>query len=56
MQVVAAVHFIFISFALLGSFLPAAYLFYNLVLLLALLWSVHSKDSIDAIHTVSVAR
>lgn len=53
MQVVAAVHFVCISFALLGTFLPAAYAFYNLVFLLALLWSVHCKESIDAIHTVS---
>lgn len=52
-QVVAAVHFVCISLALMGSFLPSGYFFYNLLLLLVLLWSVHCRDSIDAIHTVS---
>lgn len=52
-QLVAFVHFVLIANALLGTFLPASYLFYNLLFLLALFWTIHCKESVDAIHTVS---
>lgn len=50
-KLVAFVHFIFISNAMLGIWLPGAYIFYNLLFIGSLFWTIHCKESVDAIHT-----
>lgn len=52
-QVVAFVHFIFISNAMLGSWGHGAYEFYNFLFIISLFWTIHSKDSVEAVQTVS---
>lgn len=39
---------------MLSEHLPQAYMFYNLIFMVSLMWSVAMRDSIDSIHTVSV--
>lgn len=52
-QVVAFVHFFFISNAMLGSWGHGAYEFYNFLFIISLFWTIHSKDSVEAVQTVS---
>lgn len=52
LQVVTFVHLILITNALAGNYLPPAYTFYNLLFMVALFWTQHSKESVDAIHMV----
>lgn len=40
----------------MGRWLPPAYLFYNVLFMVTLMWAVHSRESVDAIHTVSYFR
>ncbi|XP_058445589.1 type-1 angiotensin II receptor-associated protein-like [Malaya genurostris] len=49
-KIVAIVHFIFIVFALQSYWLPSAYSFYNQIYILSLFWSIHCRESIDAVH------
>ncbi|EDW00118.1 type-1 angiotensin II receptor-associated protein [Drosophila grimshawi] len=53
-KVVAFVHFFFISNAMLGSWGHGAYEFYNFLFIIALFWTIHSKDSIEAVQTALV--
>lgn len=53
-QLVAFVHFIFICNAMFGTGLVGAYLFYNILFILAMFWSIHCKESIESIQTVSI--
>ncbi|KAH8400209.1 hypothetical protein KR215_008886 [Drosophila sulfurigaster] len=53
-KVVAFVHFIFISNAMLGSWGHGAYEFYNFLFIISLFWTIHSKDSIEAVQTALV--
>lgn len=53
LQVVAFVHFFFISNAMLGSWGHGAYEFYNFLFIISLFWTIHSKDSVEAVQTVS---
>lgn len=53
MQLVFFAHFLLVTNALAGSFLPPAYLFYNLLFFVALFWTLHCKESADAVYTVS---
>lgn len=43
-----------ISFYFIGHWLPQAYLFYNLIFVFCLLWSVHQPLSVDAVHFAAV--
>lgn len=47
-QLVTVVHLILIINALMSSWAPPAYLFYNLLFIVSLFWSIHARDSIDA--------
>jgi hypothetical protein len=38
-------HFMLTTWALLGNWLPNAYLYYNSMLMITLLWSIHARDS-----------
>ena len=38
---------------MMGSGIPTAYLFYNILFMVSLMWAIHCRESIDAIHTVS---
>uniref|UniRef100_T1H5K9 Uncharacterized protein n=1 Tax=Megaselia scalaris TaxID=36166 RepID=T1H5K9_MEGSC len=51
-KLVAFVHFIFICNAMFGSYIVGAYLFYNILFILAMFWSIHCKDSIESIQTL----
>ncbi|ALC49102.1 CG32638 [Drosophila busckii] len=53
-KVVAFVHFFFISNAMLGSWGHGAYEFYNFLFIISLFWTIHSKDSIEAVQTALV--
>lgn len=53
-KLVALVHFVFLSNAMLGSWGLGAYVFYNLLFMAALFWTLHSKESIEAIQTALV--
>lgn len=46
-------HFSLLVNAMMGRWLPPAYLFYNVLFMVALMWAIHSRESVDAIHTVS---
>jgi hypothetical protein len=48
-RIVAFVHFTLIVNALLGHWAPSAYLFYNILFMVSLMWSIHSRESTDAI-------
>lgn len=39
------IHFLFSTWAIQASWLPGSYFYYNIVLLVVLLWSLHNKDS-----------
>lgn len=47
-------HIILIVFALQGHWMPPAFLFYNILFIISLFWSIQCNASIDAIHTVSL--
>ncbi|XP_055585977.1 type-1 angiotensin II receptor-associated protein-like [Uranotaenia lowii] len=53
-KLVTFVHFVLIVFALLGNWLPSAYLFYNIIYMAALFWSIHCRESIDAVHIAAL--
>lgn len=53
-KLVALVHFVFISNAMLGSWGLGAYVFYNLLFMAALIWTLHAKESIEAIESALV--
>lgn len=53
-QVIAFVHFSLLVNALLGYWLPQAYVFYNILFMISLLWAIHCRESTDAIQTVSL--
>lgn len=50
---VAFIHFLFIVNSMLGYWVPNAYVFYNILFIISLFWTLHCKESVDAIHTVS---
>ncbi|XP_058064161.1 uncharacterized protein LOC131213940 [Anopheles bellator] len=54
LKVVAFVHFVLIVLALEGVWLPSAYLFYNLLYLITLFWSIHCRESTDAVQIAAV--
>lgn len=53
-KLVAFVHFLFITNAMLGSWGHGAYEFYNFLFMIALFWTMHSKESIEAAQTALV--
>ncbi|KAH8420440.1 hypothetical protein KR009_010324 [Drosophila setifemur] len=53
-KLVAFVHFFFISNAMLGTWGHGAYEFYNFLFMIALFWTMHSKDSTEAVQTATV--
>lgn len=53
LQLVALVHFLFVSNAMMGMWGHGAYEFYNFLFIIAMFWTMHSKDSVEAIQTVS---
>lgn len=53
-KLVALVHFVFLSNALLGTWGFGSFVFYNLLFMVALFWSIHAKESIEAIETAIV--
>uniref|UniRef100_A0A1B6DAE5 Type-1 angiotensin II receptor-associated protein n=1 Tax=Clastoptera arizonana TaxID=38151 RepID=A0A1B6DAE5_9HEMI len=46
-KAVLAVHFILITWGIQGSWSPDSYLFYNLIFILSMLWSIHEKDRVE---------
>jgi hypothetical protein len=46
------VHFALLVNAMITSHTPTAYFFYNILFMISLMWAVHTRDSVDAIHTV----
>lgn len=46
-------HFALLVNAMLSHWLPPAYMFYNILFMVALMWAIHCRESVDAIHTVS---
>ncbi|XP_055370918.1 uncharacterized protein LOC129605286 isoform X1 [Condylostylus longicornis] len=53
-KLVAFIHFIFIGNAMLGTWIPGAYIFYNILFIMSMMWSLHCKDSSEAIHTALI--
>lgn len=53
-QFVMHTHLILIVNALLTHWIAPAYLFYNLLFMVAMLWVVGLKDSIEAAQTVTL--
>lgn len=51
---VAFIHFLFISNAMLGMWGHGAYEFYNFLFMIAMFWTMHSKDSVEAIQTALI--
>ncbi|CRL04403.1 CLUMA_CG017489, isoform A [Clunio marinus] len=47
------VHFTLLVNAMLSHWLPPAYMFYNILFLVSILWAIHSRESVDAIHTAA---
>ncbi|XP_050099343.1 uncharacterized protein LOC126579788 [Anopheles aquasalis] len=54
MKLVAFVHFVLIVLALEGAWLPSAYLFYNILFVIALFWAIHCRESTDAVQICAV--
>lgn len=54
LKAVTFTHFLLISNALISRFLPAGYIYYNLVFMATLLWTLHARESIDAVHAATV--
>ncbi|XP_016985541.1 uncharacterized protein LOC108049031 isoform X2 [Drosophila rhopaloa] len=52
-KLVAFVHFFFVSNAMLGTWGHGAYEFYNFLFFIAMFWTMHSKDSIEAVQTMA---
>lgn len=52
-QLIGFVHFSLLVNALMGHWLPPAYLFYNVLFMVTLMWAIHCRESVDAIHIVS---
>ncbi|CAD7091217.1 unnamed protein product [Hermetia illucens] len=50
-KLVTFVHFIFIANAMLTYTWPTAFLFYNILFIISLMWTIHCKESTDAVHT-----
>ncbi|XP_067639183.1 type-1 angiotensin II receptor-associated protein isoform X2 [Eurosta solidaginis] len=48
MMAVTFVHFFFITNAMLGTWGHGAYEFYNFLFIIAMFWTIHSKESIEA--------
>lgn len=48
-KVFFGIHFTLISIGIQGYWSPDSYFFYNLLFLLTLLWSLHSKDNVEPI-------
>ncbi|XP_073834235.1 type-1 angiotensin II receptor-associated protein [Musca autumnalis] len=53
-KLVAFVHFIFISNAMMGMWGHGAYEFYNFLFIIAMFWTMHSKDSVEAIQAALI--
>nr|BAN21045.1 unkown protein [Riptortus pedestris] len=47
-KVLFGIHFTLISLGIQGYWSPDSYLFYNLLFLLTVLWSIHNKDNVDS--------
>ncbi|XP_046688095.1 uncharacterized protein LOC124373802 isoform X2 [Homalodisca vitripennis] len=47
LKAIFGVHFILITWGIQGHWSPDSYLFYNLLFLLTLLWSLHCKDRVE---------
>lgn len=54
-QIIGYVHFALLVNAMMTSspWMPQAYMFYNMLFMISLIWSIHSRESADAIYTVS---
>ncbi|XP_055546867.1 type-1 angiotensin II receptor-associated protein-like [Wyeomyia smithii] len=52
-KLIALIHFTLIAFALQSHWLPSAYLFYNQIFIIVLFWSIHCRESIDAVFIAS---
>lgn len=53
LQLTLGVHFILVSIAMIGYWVPFAYVFYNAFLLLGLFWSLFRPDEVNVLqHTV----
>ncbi|XP_017782674.1 PREDICTED: type-1 angiotensin II receptor-associated protein isoform X2 [Nicrophorus vespilloides] len=49
LKAIFCIHFIFTIFSTIGSWAPTAYLFYNFLLLILILWSLQNKESEDPV-------
>jgi len=53
LRIIAYVHFALLVNAMLGHWLPSAYMFHNILFMVSLLWAIHCRESVDAIHTAA---
>ncbi|EDW86303.1 type-1 angiotensin II receptor-associated protein isoform X1 [Drosophila tropicalis] len=53
-KLVAFVHYFFITNAMLGNWGHGGYEFSNFLFMIALFWTMHSKDSIESVQTALV--
>jgi len=53
-KVVAFIHFFFVSNAMMGSWGHGGFEFYNFLFIIAMFWTMHSKDSIEAVQTAMI--
>ncbi|XP_046688094.1 uncharacterized protein LOC124373802 isoform X1 [Homalodisca vitripennis] len=54
LKAIFGVHFILITWGIQGHWSPDSYLFYNLLFLLTLLWSLHCKDRVEPLQMAIV--
>ncbi|XP_055913012.1 type-1 angiotensin II receptor-associated protein [Eupeodes corollae] len=53
-KLIALVHFVFLSNAMLGTWSHSGFLFYNILFMVSLFWTLHCKESKEAIETALV--
>jgi len=53
LRIIGFVHFSLLVNAMMGRWIPQAYLFYNILFMVSLLWAIHCRESVDAIHTAA---
>uniref|UniRef100_A0A1L8DKD8 Putative angiotensin 2 type i receptor-associated protein n=2 Tax=Nyssomyia neivai TaxID=330878 RepID=A0A1L8DKD8_9DIPT len=53
-KLVTFVHLTLLSNAMLSNWSPQAYIFYNVFFMVSLFWSLHSKESVDAVYMATL--
>ncbi|GAB0087243.1 uncharacterized protein DMENIID0001_015360 [Sergentomyia squamirostris] len=53
-KLVTLVHLTLLSNALLSSWSPPAFLFYNVIFMICLFWALHAKESVDSVYMATI--